>query len=605
MGSEQRRTVRTVTTTRTTYGASGNRSALGYWIPLALTVTAATVGLAAWIWSEKEDSEDSSESEAEHYYATGTRPPGRPNEGGLGGAAAAAGAAGLGAAAGYSSMSGGLPPGPGPAGQQPPPPGSFQPQPPAQGGFQGPPPEQMPPPGGEAAGYFRDDQSRAMSTGVTTSQEDQGFMARMSNAVGLTRADTPVRSNNTGGGWATSARTMVEGAVNAVRGTGEGDQHFSDQEKWSEEADKPERSHSMSPRKSTGSLGGAVIGAAAGAGAVAASRSLQRQGTAQEFYSGAVEAPRRSSVSSRKRRTVAVVVSSVEKGTDGLEVDAHQSILAHLPEYLNTETTRIIVLIYSPNLHTHPLSAISRRAAERQQSAASERSQSTSSYAKINTPGANGTPSQTPGDFPMEAQNEDSQDKGILAHVDPQPMESNSSLPHHGPRDELERNLGRRASRSKDGKDDNTLERQITNPLDEEANSLFKTLYNQANALVDRDTSILPFTSREGHKHILRSIQPEIVYIQESLCGTDGSLVSELQGWVRQTVVVIGDEGGFGGLIDSDTEDEQGARKRGEGGGASGKWWSKESVTGVGRGVSVVESLHVGEDWRRRVNDEE
>jgi len=210
---------------------------------------------------------------------------------------------------------------------------------------------------------------------------------------------------------------------------------------------------------------------------------------------------------------------------------------------------------------------------------------------------------QTPGDFPMEGQNEDSEDKGILAHVDPRPVDSSTSLPHHGSRDELERSLGSRASRSKDRKDSSALGRQMTNPLDQEANGLFKTLYNQANALVDRDTSILPFTSREGHKHILRSIQPEIVYIQESLCGTDGSLVSELQGWVRQTVVVIGDEGGFGGIIDSDTEDETSTQKGGDA--VGGIWWRKESVTGLGRGVSVVESLHVGEDWRRRVNDED
>lgn len=67
--------------------------------------------------------------------------------------------------------------------------------------------------------------------------------------------------------------------------------------------------------------------------------------------------------------------------------------------------------------------------------------------------------------------------------------------------------------------------------------------------------------------------------------------------------MVIGDEGGFGGLIDSDTEDERGRRK--QAGTSAEKWWKKESVTGVGRGVSVVESLNVGDDWRRRVNDEE
>lgn len=43
---------------RTTYGASTRRSALGYWLPLAVTVTVATVGLAAWIWSERKDGDD-------------------------------------------------------------------------------------------------------------------------------------------------------------------------------------------------------------------------------------------------------------------------------------------------------------------------------------------------------------------------------------------------------------------------------------------------------------------------------------------------------------------------------------------------------------------
>ncbi len=43
---------------RPTYGASTRRSTLGYWIPLALTVTVATAGLAAWIWSERRDGDD-------------------------------------------------------------------------------------------------------------------------------------------------------------------------------------------------------------------------------------------------------------------------------------------------------------------------------------------------------------------------------------------------------------------------------------------------------------------------------------------------------------------------------------------------------------------
>ena len=47
---------------RPTSGAS-RRSTLGYWIPLAVTVTVATAGLAAWIWSERKDNDDD-----DYYY---------------------------------------------------------------------------------------------------------------------------------------------------------------------------------------------------------------------------------------------------------------------------------------------------------------------------------------------------------------------------------------------------------------------------------------------------------------------------------------------------------------------------------------------------------
>ena len=327
MSQEQRRKITTITTSRTSssYGAS-SRSGFGYWVPLAITVTAATLALGAWIWSERTDEEES-ESETEQYYASANKPSGS-HGGGLAGAAAAAGAAG--AAAGYvgSHMSGGLPPGPGPAGQQPPPPGSFAPQPPLQGGFQGPPPGSMPPPaGGEAASFFRQDgQSRAMSTGVTnTQQEETSFITRMSNAVGLSSVEGAGRTNSNAGGWAgtlAAAGSMVGGAVKAVRGSAEDSQGFSDQEKWSEEADKPERT--TSPRKSHSSVAGAALGAAGAVGTAEGMRGLQRRGTAAEFYSGAIDAPKRSSAAKMKRRTVAVVVSAVDKPDDGIEVDAHQ-----------------------------------------------------------------------------------------------------------------------------------------------------------------------------------------------------------------------------------------------------------------------------------------
>lgn len=166
-----------------------------------------------------------------------------------------------------------------------------------------------------------------------------------------------------------------------------------------------------------------------------------------------------------------------------------------------------------------------------------------SSFSNISQTDAR-TPTQTPGDFPNSGYG----DQGILANVDP-------------------------------------------NPIDE-SSSLYKTLHNQAQAIVEKDAMILPFTSRNGHKHILKSLGPDIVYIQESLCGPDGAVVSDLSGWVRQVVVIIGDEGGHGGLVDTEDEGDVGAGET--------KWWQREERTGVGHGVAVVESVKIGDDWMRR-----
>lgn len=58
---------------RTTSGGASRRSALGYWIPLAVTVTVATVGLAAWVWSERKDHDDDDD-----YYDDPKRDDPRP-----------------------------------------------------------------------------------------------------------------------------------------------------------------------------------------------------------------------------------------------------------------------------------------------------------------------------------------------------------------------------------------------------------------------------------------------------------------------------------------------------------------------------------------------
>lgn len=109
---------------------------------------------------------------------------------------------------------------------------------------------------------------------------------------------------------------------------------------------------------------------------------------------------------------------------------------------------------------------------------------------------------------------------------------------------------------------------------------------------------ILPFTSSNGHAHILRHIQPDIVYLQESLAGDEGSVVSNLQTWLRHDIVlVVGAESGSGGLADSESEAEK-----------SGKaelWWQRPERVGRGRGVIVVDSMRVNDDWARRVHRKE
>lgn len=105
---------------------------------------------------------------------------------------------------------------------------------------------------------------------------------------------------------------------------------------------------------------------------------------------------------------------------------------------------------------------------------------------------------------------------------------------------------------------------------------------------------VLPFTSLNGHVYILRHLQPETVYLQESLAGDNGSAVAQIQTWLRhELVLVVGAESGHGGLADSESEAEnKGAEK---------KWWEREERVGRGRGVVVVDGVRVNDDWKRRV----
>ena len=121
---------------------------------------------------------------------------------------------------------------------------------------------------------------------------------------------------------------------------------------------------------------------------------------------------------------------------------------------------------------------------------------------------------------------------------------------------------------------------------------MFDTLYTQAEGLVESKTMIMPFTTPTGYIHLLRHLSPETVYLQQTLSGERGDGVDQIKGWVGQVVLVVGDESGHGGLVDS--EDERGEEAR-------EKWWQDDPRIGLGKGVEVVESLRVGEDWKRRI----
>ncbi|GAP83657.2 putative peroxin 22-like protein [Rosellinia necatrix] len=130
------------------------------------------------------------------------------------------------------------------------------------------------------------------------------------------------------------------------------------------------------------------------------------------------------------------------------------------------------------------------------------------------------------------------------------------------------------------------------------AHSTFNAAYSQALALVEKETMVMPFTTAGGYIHMLRHLEPEVLYLQASLAGENGGLVTQLQSWLRHDVIlVVGADGGHGGLADSESEAESPEK--------SEPWWQKEERVGRGRGVVVVDSLRVGDDWSRRIQGNE
>jgi len=430
------------------FSATGRRTALGYWIPLALTVGVATISVAAWIWSERNDDDDEDD---QPYEGNGPYPP------------------------------------PGPAG------GDF------------------PPPSYASEGYAR-------STGAEISGDaryDPSFMARMQGALRRTPSPQQIfdgASRRVVAG-VTAAGALVGGALTSIREEDRGD--FEDHTRWSEEAE--------SRNVERGQQG--VVATMSGA--------LPSRGPAVGQHSF-----------DKKKKTVVVVLSSLSPPGSEEYAPEHavrrppprftldftynkQSILSHLPEHVDLDTSRVFVLIYAPDMkHAIPQGSSSRQTTS-----------IASSYSNIAP--------------------EDATSSGELIGDDPKTVE---------PR--------------QDDEFDGTT-------------TFFRTLYTQAQALVEKESMIMPFSTATGYVHLVRHLAPDLVYVQESLTGDKGDAVQHVSGWVRQVIVVVGDEGGRGGLIDSDEESALADE--------SEKWWQKEGTTGIGKRIDVVDVHRVGDDWRRRV----
>lgn len=130
------------------------------------------------------------------------------------------------------------------------------------------------------------------------------------------------------------------------------------------------------------------------------------------------------------------------------------------------------------------------------------------------------------------------------------------------------------------------------------SNSTFNKIYSQAVELVDKEVNVLPFTTPAGYVHILHHLKPEVVYLQESLAGDNGSNVQKLQTWLRYDVIlVVGADNGHGGLADSESETERSRSEQ--------LWWQREDRVGRGRGVVVVDGMRVSDDWSRRIQGNE
>ncbi|KAL7273397.1 hypothetical protein RUND412_003753 [Rhizina undulata] len=122
-------------------------------------------------------------------------------------------------------------------------------------------------------------------------------------------------------------------------------------------------------------------------------------------------------------------------------------------------------------------------------------------------------------------------------------------------------------------------------PLAEGGRTPASAAYEQAKALFPREYPrefILPYTSPSSLVPLLRQLAPETVYLEGSLAGEDGSVVTGVLegGWVGNVIVAV------------DTDGRGKSREE--------KWWEPARAK-FGKNCRILSKEEVGDDWRRRI----
>lgn len=137
-------------------------------------------------------------------------------------------------------------------------------------------------------------------------------------------------------------------------------------------------------------------------------------------------------------------------------------------------------------------------------------------------------------------------------------------------------------------------------------NVLWNTLHARALRLVENPAMVMPFTTPNGHVHMLKHISPDLVYVVDALSGPNGANIEDIRRWVGQTIVVAGSDGtGLGGLVDTDDEGPARNPKSEHSHLHGDKWYEKTDMVGLGKGVEIVDASRLTDDFERRVGGRE